>query len=128
MIQQAVLKEHERKERMRGISLRLLINRMTAPEQALERAALQVQMAWNRVCDLVIFKQAREKGWTRTRLAQLGSPGLATPCLASADGLLLPSQAGYEKGSADPKKAPATAGPVESTRLLPETARGNVRV
>ncbi len=30
--------------------------------------------------------------------------------------------------SADPKKAPATAGPVESTRLLPETARGNVRV
>ena len=56
LIHQAVLKEHVRKERMRGISLRLLLNKMGP--QSLDAAALRVQLAWNRVCERVYFKQS----------------------------------------------------------------------
>ena len=57
VIHSAVLREHVRKERLRGLSLRLLINRM-GETRKLDAAALRMQMAWNRVCERVIFKQA----------------------------------------------------------------------
>jgi hypothetical protein len=55
LIHQTVMREHVRKERMRGISLRLLLNRM-GPGMALEGAALRVQIAWNQVQDRLHFK------------------------------------------------------------------------
>jgi len=57
LIHSAVLKEHVRKERMRGISLRLLLNRMGKAKE-MDAAALRVQLAWNRVCERVYFKQS----------------------------------------------------------------------
>jgi len=55
LIHQTVMREHVRKERMRGISLRLLLNSM-GPGMALEAAALRVQIAWNQVQDRLHFK------------------------------------------------------------------------
>lgn len=57
LIHQKVMKEHVRKERMRNISLRLLLNRL-GPDQMDTAAALRVQLAWNRVQDLLHFKMS----------------------------------------------------------------------
>ena len=74
LIKEAVLAEHVRKERMRSLSLRLLINKLGdgSPAQSLEgniedltfenskahqqRAALQLQLAWSKRQDLLDLK------------------------------------------------------------------------
>jgi len=47
LIHAAVMKEHLRKERMRNLSLRLLITGMTSERQELDAAALRLQLAWS---------------------------------------------------------------------------------
>ena len=98
VIHSAVLKEHVRKERMRGLSLKLLINRLNgahALEQQMIAAALKLQFAWNRVCDqnildLVEFDEA--------------APSAAPPDPASA--VVVPGDhlggAGHSGGPASP--------------------------
>ena len=65
IIYHAVLTEHVRKERMRNLSLRLLVNRMeqSKPEDEEESekckltvATMKLQMAWNKACDASVFK------------------------------------------------------------------------
>ena len=65
IIYHAVLTEHVRKERMRNLSLRLLVNRMEQSEpgdsdESENRkravAAMKLQMAWNKACDASVFK------------------------------------------------------------------------
>lgn len=61
----AVLHEHVRKERMRNLSLRLLVNQLDRPipgetadqsyKRKLTAAAVRLQCAWNKACDKTIF-------------------------------------------------------------------------
>jgi CRP-like cAMP-binding protein len=55
IIYNAVLQEHVRKERMRNISLRLLMNRL-GRERKDEQAAIRLQIAWNKMCDASVYR------------------------------------------------------------------------
>ena len=64
LIHSAVLREHMRKEKMRNLSLRLLVNKIVQPtgggppdaEAKRVAAAVRFQIAWNRICDSRIYK------------------------------------------------------------------------
>merc|ERR1719240_1068376 len=49
------MREHRRKEQLRTLSLRLLINRL-GKTQPLEAAALRLQLAWNRRCEEIVYQ------------------------------------------------------------------------
>ena len=75
IIQHQVLQEHVRKERMRNLSLRMLILQLekkdgglSGPEagRRLSAAAVKFQIAWNRACERAAFKASDY---------QLGKPG-----------------------------------------------------
>ena len=61
IILEAVMREHKRKEQLRTLSLRLLINRLgeSSPENS---AALRLQLAWNRKCDELAYRNTGTEG------------------------------------------------------------------
>lgn len=61
IILEAVMREHKRKEQLRNLSLKLLVNRIgkTRPEDA---AALRLQLAWNRHLDEMAYKATGTQG------------------------------------------------------------------
>ena len=60
IIKHEVLFEHMRKERMRNLSVRLLVNHMEKgnDKQRKMAAALRIQAAWNKHCDRVCYAEA----------------------------------------------------------------------
>merc|ERR1711924_425793 len=62
LFEEEVFHEHARKQQVRSISLKLLVNHLKGDDKKSEdkksAAALRVQMAWGKYCDVIVAKQA----------------------------------------------------------------------